>query len=237
LNKNLKELIELSRLDKAIDDFIPIIENAKKKINRIIASRESLKATIDTLNKDIDNTQAKVEESEEQLSVQNEKLQQNRQKTDNIKSERELKALSLEEQLSKEKVTFAHEEIVRLQSVISIKERTLSETQAQFDSLNTQIDELSIDLNKRLEEIDSKRTQIYNQREELIRTLDKKVLSFYEKIRIWAKNSAVVPVKKQACYGCFMKINDHTYAEVIKAEDITTCPHCGRILYIEPQEA
>jgi len=88
-----------------------------------------------------------------------------------------------------------------------------------------------------LEEIDSKRTQIYNQREELIRTLDKKVLSFYEKIRIWAKNSAVVPVKKQACYGCFMKINDHTYAEVIKAEDITTCPHCGRILYIEPQEA
>ncbi|KIM04661.1 MAG: zinc ribbon domain-containing protein [Sulfurovum sp. AS07-7] len=237
MNKNLKELIELSRLDKAIDDFIPIIENAKKKINRIIASRESLKATIDTLNKDIDNTQAKVEESEEQLSVQNEKLQQNRQKTDNIKSERELKALSLEEQLSKEKVTFAHEEIVRLQSVISIKERTLSETQAQFDSLNTQIDELSIDLNKRLEEIDSKRTQIYNQREELIRTLDKKVLSFYEKIRIWAKNSAVVPVKKQACYGCFMKINDHTYAEVIKAEDITTCPHCGRILYIEPQEA
>lgn len=30
-----------------------------------------------------------------------------------------------------------------------------------------------------------------------------------------------------------MKLNDKTYAEVIKAEEIVTCPHCGRILYIE----
>ncbi|WP_373408077.1 C4-type zinc ribbon domain-containing protein [Campylobacter hyointestinalis] len=28
-----------------------------------------------------------------------------------------------------------------------------------------------------------------------------------------------------------MKINDKTYANVIKSEDIVTCPHCGRILY------
>ena len=36
--------------------------------------------------------------------------------------------------------------------------------------------------------------------------------------------------------GCYMKINDKTYADVIKAEEITTCPHCGRVLYIETEE-
>ena len=66
--------------------------------------------------------------------------------------------------------------------------------------------------------------------------MDQKIISFYEKIRKWAKNTAVVPVKKQACYGCFMKINDKTYSEVIKGEEIVTCPHCGRILYIEKEE-
>jgi predicted nucleic acid-binding Zn-ribbon protein len=30
-----------------------------------------------------------------------------------------------------------------------------------------------------------------------------------------------------------MRLNDKTYASVIKSEDIVTCPHCGRILYIE----
>ena len=32
------------------------------------------------------------------------------------------------------------------------------------------------------------------------------------------------------------KINDKTYAEVIKAEEIVNCPHCGRILYKEDEE-
>ena len=65
---------------------------------------------------------------------------------------------------------------------------------------------------------------------------DNKILTFYEKIKRWAKDSAVVPVKKQACYGCHMKINDKTYAEVIKAEEIINCPHCGRILYKDNEE-
>ncbi|MEZ4693251.1 MAG: C4-type zinc ribbon domain-containing protein [Aliarcobacter sp.] len=30
-----------------------------------------------------------------------------------------------------------------------------------------------------------------------------------------------------------MKINDKTYAEVIKAEEIVNCPHCGRILFLQ----
>jgi predicted nucleic acid-binding Zn-ribbon protein len=30
-----------------------------------------------------------------------------------------------------------------------------------------------------------------------------------------------------------MKINDKSYTEVIKGEEIATCPHCGRILYLE----
>ena len=33
-----------------------------------------------------------------------------------------------------------------------------------------------------------------------------------------------------------MKINDKTYAEVIKAEEIVNCPHCGRILYKGEEE-
>lgn len=59
------------------------------------------------------------------------------------------------------------------------------------------------------------------------------MLSFYEKIRKWAKNTAVVPMRKQACYGCFMHINDKVFASVLRSDEITTCPHCGRILYSE----
>jgi predicted nucleic acid-binding Zn-ribbon protein len=96
-----------------------------------------------------------------------------------------------------------------------------------FDTINKEV-------SAEKAEIEKIKGELFVKREELSRNLEQKVLSFYEKIRIWAGNTAVVPVKKQACYGCYMKLNDKTYSEVIKADEICNCPHCGRILYIEP---
>jgi len=66
--------------------------------------------------------------------------------------------------------------------------------------------------------------------------MDKKIYSFYGKIRRWAKKTTVVPAKDGACYGCHMKLNDQTYLEILKSEDIITCPNCGRLLYFLPEE-
>ncbi len=66
--------------------------------------------------------------------------------------------------------------------------------------------------------------------------MNSKIYAFYEKIKRWAGVTAVVPVKRQACSGCNMKISDKIYSEVLKAEEIITCPHCGRVLYIEEEE-
>lgn len=95
------------------------------------------------------------------------------------------------------------------------------------------LSELENEVSEELSNIEKDRNEVYTQKEDLLAKMNQKVLTFYEKIRKWAKNTAVVPVRKQACYGCFMKINDKTYANVIKSEDIITCPHCGRILYKE----
>lgn len=65
--------------------------------------------------------------------------------------------------------------------------------------------------------------------------MSQNILSFYEKIRKWAGNTSVVKLKKHACYGRFMKINDKTYVSVLKGDIIVTCPHCGRILYADEE--
>ena len=78
--------------------------------------------------------------------------------------------------------------------------------------------------------------RVFVKKEKLISEMNQKGLAFYQKIRRWAKNTTVVPVEEQACMGCHMVISDKIYADVIKAEEITTCPHCGRILYMEAHE-
>lgn len=85
----------------------------------------------------------------------------------------------------------------------------------------------------KLEKIEKDKNKVSAQKEKLLKDVNEKIVVFYEKIRKWAGNTAVVPVRKQACYGCFMKINDKTYSAVVKSDDIVTCPYCGRILYKE----
>ena len=148
-----------------------------------------------------------------------------------------MKALSLEEDIAKEKMTFANEEIERLQGINETKKEKLDEANEKVNTLTAQFDEINKEVSAEKAEIEKSKGEYFAKREEASRNIEQKVISFYEKIRIWAGNTAVVPVKKQACYGCYMKLNDKTYSEVIKADEICNCPHCGRIIYIETETA
>jgi predicted nucleic acid-binding Zn-ribbon protein len=93
------------------------------------------------------------------------------------------------------------------------------------------------EIQDKLDTLEKQKESIYKNRDELMKEMDSNIYKFYEKIKKWAGNSAVSPVRKQACMGCYMKINDKTYADVIKGDEIITCPHCGRVLFIETEEA
>jgi predicted nucleic acid-binding Zn-ribbon protein len=234
LNKHLNELIELSNNDKAIDSYAPQLEAADKKLAKIQKKIDVVQNEIDTLTTDIEENDAKVKTFEEQLTLLNEQLSANAKKLKEISTEKEMKALSLEEDIAKEKMTFANEEIERLQAMNETKKTLLEEENAKLATLQDEYKAMDEVVSVEKAEIEKAKGELFVKREELSRNIEQKVLAFYEKIRIWAGNTAVVPVKKQACYGCYMKLNDKTYAEVIKAEEIVNCPHCGRILYLEP---
>ena len=237
MNKHLNELIELSKNDKAIDAYTPQLDAANKKIARIQKKIDTAQGELDTLNNDITDNNAKVTVFEEQLTLLNEQLTSNTKKAKDITTEKEMKALSLEEDIAKEKMTFANEEIDRLQGINATKTELLTEASEKVDTLSTEFATINKEVSAETVVIEKAKGALFVKREALSRDIEQKVLAFYEKIRIWAGNTAVVPVKKQACYGCYMKLNDKTYSEVIRADEICNSPHCGRILYIEPVTA
>ena len=237
MNKHLEELIDLSQLDKSIDDFTPLIETAQKKVARRRAKRDDILEKIAELTAVVEKANSSVFAYEEQIRGLNEQLLQNIAKEREIKTEKEMKALSMEAELAKEKLTHANEEIERQQSIALAKEEAIEEAQKELEKATIELEKISIEVDAKLASIDADKAKLFAKREEKTMAIDMKILSFYEKIRIWARNTAVVPVRKQACYGCYMKLNESTYATVIKSEEIITCPHCGRIMFIEPQSA
>ena len=117
------------------------------------------------------------------------------------------------------------------------KEDFKKECSEQKSKEESSLETLSVEINTKVAELEKERGLVDERKSKLTAQMNQKILSFYQKIRKWAKNTAVVPVRKQACYGCFMKIYDKTYLAILKSEEIVTCPHCGRILYKEPETA
>lgn len=237
MNSHLKQLIELSEIDKEIDAFEPQTQEAKHKLEAALAKKKSIKADIENLQSEIRNEEIKKHKNELHLSELQQKLESNSKKSSDVKTERELKALQLEEEIAREQVTFANEEIERLERIIALKttqveaaKNSLAELEANLESIQSEVDD-------KLKVINLACQDVFAKKEKLVSAMNQKGLVFYQKIRRWAKNTTVVKVEDQACMGCHLVINDKVYSDVIRAEEIVTCPHCGRILHIEAQTA
>lgn len=234
MNKHLEQLIDLSLIDKEIDAFEPQIEEANLQYDALLATKNSVVNEIATLSGEIKDEQIKKQKNELHLAELSAKLEENGKKSAEVKTEREMKSLQLEEEIAKEQVNFANEEIERLEKLIAHKQTKIDELSAKEAEIESKLSGVKADVDVKLAKIDADRTVIFAKKEILVAAMNQKGLSFYQKIRRWAKNTTAVPVRNQACMGCYMALSDKVYAEVIKGEEITTCPHCGRLLYLEP---
>lgn len=236
MNKHLEQLIELSKIDKEIDAFEPQIEEANMQYEAMMATKTSILAEISALSQEIKDEQIKKQKNELHLAELSAKLEENSRKSAEVKTEREMKSLQLEEEIAKEQVSFANEEIERLDKLISHKQEKIEELEAKAAEIENSLGSVKEEVDVKLAKIDEERKDVFAQKQTLVSAMNQKGLSFYQKIRRWAKNTTAVPVRHQACMGCFMSISDKIYSDVIKGEEITTCPHCGRILYIETSD-
>ena len=233
MNKHLEQLVKLSSFDKDIVNFDPKIKNEEEKLKSFTQVVTTLTDNVEKLYVIIDDTKNKRIKNDIHLKELSDKLEEIAGKHKLAKNEKEVKALQLEEEIAKEQVSFANEEINRLDILIVSKTEELEKIKEELATEEESVKELKEAIDKNIEELEKAKNSVYEEKSILVSTVDSKVLSFYEKIKRWAHESAVVPVTKQACYGCHMKLNDRFYSEFSASNEIMTCPHCGRIIYKE----
>lgn len=231
MNIHLEQLVKLSNFDKSIVEFEPKIKTQNDRLSVFLKTVESLNNKIEKLYVEVDDSKNKRIKNDLHLKELSSRLEEIADKYDSVKTEKESKALQLEEEIAKEQIAFANNEIVRLDEVASIKEEQLEELRQERAQEEEDVKETKESVAEIIAEFDVAKADISKSKSELIEKIDQKVLSFYEKIKRWANETAVVEVKNQACYGCHMKLTNRVYSEFIISDEICTCPHCGRIIY------
>ncbi|CBG40599.1 zinc ribbon domain-containing protein [Helicobacter mustelae] len=233
MNKHLQQLIQAANLDKAIDLLEPKILQERSKIEALLHEKSKKESQITLLKEEQDELDLRIKNAQNTIEESSIRIENAAKKRSEVKSEREINSLAIEEDLAKEQLSKANQDIQRIEQEKERKKEKVLEIEKEILQIQDGVAAQEAASAKEIETIKAEQERLYIQKQELYASLDNKLAVFYEKIRKWAKNTSVVPIKKKACGGCFIRINDRVFAEVKQSNDIVNCPHCGRILYIQ----
>jgi predicted nucleic acid-binding Zn-ribbon protein len=237
VNIYLKKIIELSEIDNEISNFEPRIEAVKKSYENINDGKEAILKEIKTLNGNASDTKKKIASCEKEIANARKKQKDNETKLKTVTKEKEITALSVESNMQKTTIEFNNDEIVKLGKIVEKFEEQIKKKEEELNLFEDKTVSAEQEMENKLRDLANEEQKIRSERIEMIANIkEKKLITFYDKIRRWAGETTVVPVKKGACFGCFIKLADQKYLEVIQGEEIITCPNCGRILYLENEE-
>ncbi len=233
MNQYLKQMIELSDIDNYISSFEPELEQMQVLSQQLESDRIEKLESIDIIKNDISLIIKKISEQEVKISVNRDKLRSYESKTGELKRDREISSNLEQEKYIKGQIDISNSEISKLEEIKDSESIILNDRYRELQEIELKLTQHNNFLNSKTVAIQENRKKVYAERELLVNSMEKKIFSLYGKIRRWAKETTAVPVVNKACRGCFMKLSDQAYLEVIQSKDIVTCPNCGRLLYLE----
>ena len=231
MNKHLSHLIRLAKVDKALKDVETEVENNKTELNSLVLKQDKLTQSINDEKNNIKHSIISKDKNDLAIQEFANKLEEVAEKQKKIKTERELKSLSVEEDIAKEQISHANNQIQILENKEQDHIETLAKLEEENIELSKDIEKEEKIVEKAVKAIEKNSKSIYKDKAQVEEEIDNKIFSYYEKIKKWAKDTSVVTLEEKVCTGCHMELNDKTYIEVLKRENVTNCLNCGRIVF------
>ncbi len=236
MQKQLQLLRDLQELDTEKQ----VVENERQAG---LKEQDALKAGLDRLKEMVDSLSGEISALEEQkgelvsaMALEQENIERSEGRLPQIKTQKEyvavLKEVDTAKKLSKElqsQIDAKDEILESLNSDKAEKDEELAKGKAESDDRCGEIDAALVSVNQKIAEMDS-------QRSALLKELPSRLRKRYELLMSRRGGVAVVEARNGACLGCHMHLPPQLYNSLFVVNDIQTCPHCNRLLFVMAQD-
>lgn len=230
MKKILKDLIELQSVDDGIDELkrnggnLPDViqtmdEEMEKKRNDLEEKKdklEELKGDLRKASTEREGLLKALKKYESQLSL--------------VKTNKEYEALLKEIDYAEFRILELEEDIDKIKKDIEEQTQLVEETEKKLEEDEAEYTEKRAKFKKDLETLEDKLEVKYDERKRVKVRLPKRVISEYERIRRGLSGKAVVPVKNDACGGCFYNFPPQVVFNAKKQDRLIHCESCGRLV-------
>jgi predicted nucleic acid-binding Zn-ribbon protein len=231
LKNKMKLLIQLQDCDNKINEIINKKREGPLRIKRL---QEELDAfgmrfkedtnRLESLRKDRRRIEQEIQEFEN-------KIEKSAIKLDNIKSNKEYKAALKEiEDLKKGKFLTEEKTIQLMEEIEELEKRCLENKDSQT-KLELDFKEDNHEIEQELRALDRDLKKLEEKGRSLSEAMDRDLLKRYLFIKERKGGQAISPVIGGVCQSCHLGIPPQKFNELIRGDDLMTCPNCNRMMY------
>lgn len=236
---NVQEQIRLLRVLQDID-------STTQKIRR---DRRVMEEELGILEQDVARIRAMVSELQENLAVlQGQRRELNQEVTRErdamskaearlpaIKTQKEYVAVLKEIDVAKKTHRDMEERIKAKDAEIAALDQEMQEKQQNLSTLEEKTDERRSVIEQSLAQIDSGLSERQAEREAVLAQIPMILRKRYQTLFDKRGGMVVVEARLGACQGCHMQLPPQIFNSLYRHEEVMSCPHCHRLIYLDGQ--
>lgn len=235
MQEKMEKLRDLQGLDQeliGIRHKRQTLENEQQALGEDLAR---IQAMVDKLDGDIDALKGERAALQQALAQEQDNVQKAESRLPAIKTQKEYVAVLKEVDTAKKMNKELLDSIQRKDAEIDVLAKDREEKADELGALQEKASARNAEIDAAMAEFDNTLEEKGGQREALLKELSTTVRKRYQMLLERRGGIAVVEARNETCLGCNMHLPPQLFNNLFTANEIQSCPHCNRLLYVMPR--
>jgi uncharacterized protein len=230
LRKVLETLMELQKTDSLLSQLESLKGDLPLQVERLRKDLSDAEKNLETQEKGLENNKRESGAMEIEIASLDAKLKTYQNQLFEVKTNREYDAVTHEIDSVKSDISKKENRQIELMEASEALTKSIGAAKETLERLKVEFEKKQADLGKKQEATEREELALKDKRMKLLRGIDAKTLSGYERIRKAKNGLALVPVVHNACGGCHKTLPPQKVLEIRDMDRMYVCETCGRII-------
>jgi uncharacterized protein len=230
IQNSIAILKTLQVLDSRIQEIEAELSGERVNMDEKAERHVTLVTKIANLETAVDSMEATRNELHGELRQLNVQVDKSREKMARCRNEREANAAQRELEEIRRLYRERELEIQKLSGLIDEAQADLAKVDAERSGIAEQIDETQGAAVEKVRELEARLAEQLEKKEKALSGLSRSIRGRYETVSK-RKGSGVAMAIDGTCSACHIEISPMIYQEIMRLQELFSCPSCHRILY------
>ena len=231
VEEKLTSLVTLQKIESKLDEIHILKGELPMEVADLGDEIQGLHARQTRIEEEINGVSEFIDQKKDAIKEAQALIKKYEKQSANVKNNREFEAINKEIEMQQLEVKLAEKHIKDANDEIAEKVMALEKAKKAIAAKEGVLNNKKSELEKIIAANEKEEKHFNKQAAEARDHADSRLLASYEKIRRSYRNGlAVVPVKRDACGGCFYAIPPQKQSEIRQRKKVMVCENCGRIL-------